>query len=88
VIGLPTGEAEVVEIPIPVVAAEAAGALALLAHRIDGADRVLVLGTQELRIALEREIVAIGHRPEVIREETTVGRLDEADLLARLRRLP
>jgi hypothetical protein len=51
-------------------------------------DRVLVLGTEELRVALEREIVAIGHRPETIREAEANGPMDEAalaELLADLR---
>ena len=50
-------------------------------------DRVLVLGNDDLRTALEREIVAIGHRPETIREAVVEGPVDEAVLLARLRRL-
>ena len=64
-------------------------ALAEVAHRIGDVDRVLVLGTDELRTALEREIVAIGHRPETIREAAACeGPVEpRAALLARLRRL-
>jgi hypothetical protein len=50
-------------------------------------DRVLVLGADDLRMALEREIVAIGHRPESIRDEPTPAIVDTAGLIARLRRL-
>jgi hypothetical protein len=64
-------------------------ALAELAHRIGQADHVLVLGPDDLRLALEREIVAIGHHPERIREEIVTGEsMEPADLVARLRRVP
>jgi hypothetical protein len=85
--GTATGEPQTLELPIPHPPTEAAPVLAEVAHRIGKVDRVLVLGTDDLRTALEREIVAIGHRPESIREETVPGPLVEADLVARLRRL-
>ena len=52
--------------------------LAEIAHCIGEVDRVLVLGTDDLRTALEREIVAIGHRPETIRDAVLEGPVDEA----------
>lgn len=61
--------------------------LADVAHRVGKADHVLVLGSDDLRLALEREIVAIGHHPEQIREEHTPGPIDPDALLARLDRL-
>jgi hypothetical protein len=81
------GEHATVELPIPHAAATTPPALAEIAHRIGDVDRVLVLGNEELRTALEREIVAIGHRPETIREAVVEGPVDEAALVARLRRL-
>ena len=75
------------ELPVPYTPAATPPALAEIAHRIGDVDRVLVLGNDELRTALEREIVAIGHRPETIREAAVEGPVDEAVLLARLRRL-
>ena len=48
---------------------------------------MLVLGAEELRTALEREIVAIGHAPETIREAPLVGPANRQDLLERLRGL-
>ena len=75
------------ELPVPYESAATPPALAEIAHRIGDVDRVLVLGNEELRTALEREIVAIGHRPETIREAVLDGPVDEAVLLARLRRL-
>ncbi len=73
-----------VELPIPYVPTATPAALADIAHRIGEVDRVLVLGTDDLRTALEREIVAIGHRPETIREAMVEGPVDEAMLVARL----
>ncbi len=85
--GSDTGEPASLELPVPPTPAATPAALADIAHRIGAVDRVLVLGTDDLRIALEREIVAIGHRPESIREEPVTSRLDESALVARLRRL-
>jgi hypothetical protein len=85
--GSATEEPAELELPIPHRPTETAPALAEVAHCIGAVDRVLVLGTEELRTALEREIVAIGHRPESIREEAAGARPDPADLVARLRRL-
>ena len=82
-----SGEHSTLELPIPYASAATPPALAEIAHRIGDVDRVLVLGNEELRTALEREIVAIGHRPETIREAILEGPVDEAALLARLRRL-
>jgi len=76
-----------IELPVPHVPTATPPALADIARQIGEVDRVLVLGTDDLRTALEREIVAIGHRPETIREAVVEGPVDEAMLVARLRRL-
>jgi hypothetical protein len=81
------GEPASLELPIPYTAAATPPALAEVAHQIGDVDRLLVLGTDDLRTALEREVVAIGHHPESIREEAMTGPLDRAALLERLRRL-
>lgn len=81
------GEPEVLDLPVPTLPAATPSALADIAHRIGDVDRVIVLGADDLRTALEREIVAIGHRPESIREEPRTGPMDEAAVVARLRRL-
>jgi hypothetical protein len=67
--------------------AEPASMEAEIAHAIGDVDRVLVLGVDELRTALEREIVAIGHRPETIRDAEVEGPMDVAMLYDRLERL-
>jgi hypothetical protein len=85
--GTATGDPATLEVSIPDLSAATLPALADIAHRIGEVDRVLVLGADELRTALEREIVAIGHRPESIRDEPTAGPTDEASLVLRLRRL-
>lgn len=73
-----------VEVPIPASPAVTPPALAQVAHSIGQVDRVLVLGRDELRIALEREIVAIGHHPETIVDADEAGPMDEAALKERL----
>ncbi len=75
------------EWPVPLTYTETPPVLAEIAHRIGDVDRVVVLGNDELRTALEREIVAIGHRPETIREAIADVPVDETELVARLARL-
>ncbi len=75
------------ELRIPAAPAMIPPALAEVAHSIGAVDRVLVLGEGDLRTALEREIVAIGHRPETIREAEVTGHVDEAILAERLAHL-
>jgi hypothetical protein len=81
------GEHATLEVAVPHAPTAMTPVLAEIAHSIGVVDRVLVLGTDDLRTALEREIVAIGHRPETIREAVLEGPVDEEVLLARLRRL-
>jgi hypothetical protein len=78
------GELTSLELAIPSTPAVMPPALAEVAHSIGAVDRVLVLGADELRTALEREIVAIGHRPETIRDAEEGGPMDEAALAERL----
>jgi len=75
------------EVRIPETTAATPPVLAEVAHSIGSVDHVLVMGTDDLRIALEREIVAIGHRPDTIREGGIEGIVDEAVLIDRLRRM-
>jgi hypothetical protein len=75
------------EVALPELAGATPPALAEVAHSIGTVDRVLVMGPDDLRTALEREIVAIGHRPDTIREARPVGPVDEAYLVERLRNL-
>ncbi|HYO43783.1 MAG TPA: hypothetical protein VES19_11350 [Candidatus Limnocylindrales bacterium] len=77
-------ELPAMEIAIPSIAAVTPPVLAEVAHTIGDVDRVLVLGVDELRTALEREIVAIGHRPETIRDAEVAGPMDVAALRERL----
>jgi hypothetical protein len=81
------GDPEEIEVAIPDSLAATPPALAEVAHWIGAVDRVLVLGTDDLRTALEREIVAIGHHPETIREAAIEGPVDREILRDRLRRL-
>jgi hypothetical protein len=81
------GTTEESEVALPDMPAATPSALAEVAHRIGAVDRVLVIGPDDLRTALEREIVAIGHAPETIREAALEGPADRDALLERLRRL-
>jgi hypothetical protein len=85
--GTGTGEPASLELPLPASDAATPPVLAEIAHQVGDADRVLVLGAEDLRTALEREIVAIGHRPEAIRDERQLTRPDRDTLVDRLRRL-
>jgi len=82
--GAGDAQPESLELPVPELPAITPPALAEIAHAIGVVDRVLVIGPDDLRTALEREIVAIGHRPETIREADLDGPPDEAALIARL----
>ena len=62
-------------------------ALAAVARAIGEVERVVVVGPAELRLALEREFVAIGHRPDVIRDAVLEGPIDTGVILEELRRL-
>jgi hypothetical protein len=62
------GEVASSEVRIPPLVGDTPPVLAEIAHSIGRVDHVLVLGAPDLRTALEREIVAIGHRPETIRD--------------------
>jgi hypothetical protein len=81
------GAIDEAEVELPDMPAATPTALAEVAHRIGAVDLVLVLGPEDLRTALEREIVAIGHAPETIRETAIEGPVDRDALLATLRRL-
>ena len=81
------GEPDEAEVLMPDTPGATPLALAEVAHHVGDVDRVLVLGTDDLRTALEREIVAIGHQPETIREAELEGPVDREVLLAKLRRL-
>ena len=85
--GSGTGEPASLELPLPPSPAATPAVLAEIAHLVGDVDRVLVLGADDLRTALEREIVAVGHRPEAIHEEPGHAPLDEVALVARLRQL-
>ena len=82
-----TGEIDEVVVRLPGTLTATPAALAEVAHRIGSVDRVVVMGGDDVRTALEREIVAIGHAPETIREAALEGPLDREALLARLHRL-
>jgi hypothetical protein len=58
--------------------------LAIVARAIGEQDRVAILGPSAARLALEREYVAIYHRPERLIDVERPVRPEEADLVDRL----
>jgi hypothetical protein len=61
--------------------------LARVVHEIGDRERVIILGPNTARLALEREYVAIYHRPDRLVDVEPAGALDSEDLVERLRRL-
>jgi hypothetical protein len=58
--------------------------LAIVAHAIGDQERVVILGPNATRLALEREYVAVYHRPERLIDVERSGRIEEAALVDRL----
>jgi hypothetical protein len=58
--------------------------MALVARAIGDRERVAILGPNAARLALEREYVAIYHRPERLIDVGRPARLEEAALVDRL----
>jgi len=81
------GGLEEAEVGLPDAPGATPTALAEIARRIGDVDRLLVMGREETRTALEREVVAIGHRPETIVDAGPEGPVDREALASRLRRL-
>lgn len=59
--------------------------LALVVHAIGDRERVLILGPSSVRLALEREYVAIYHRPERLVDVEPAETMDAEALVLRLR---
>jgi hypothetical protein len=61
--------------------------IAVVAGAIGDRQRVLILGAGPLRLALEREYVAIFHRPERIVDVEPSSGIDRAELIRRVQEL-
>jgi hypothetical protein len=61
--------------------------LALVADAIGDRERVLILGPSDARLELEREYVAIYHRPDRLIDVEPAGPIGTMDLTRRLREL-
>lgn len=61
--------------------------LARVAHEIGDRDRVVILGPDDMRTELEREYVAIDHRPERIVDVEPSGPVTLEELVDRLHEL-
>lgn len=61
--------------------------LALVVQALGDRERVVILGPSSARLALEREYVAIYHRPDRLVDVERAGAVNTEDLVARLRAL-
>lgn len=61
--------------------------LDLVIRAIGDRERVMILGPSSVRLALEREYVAIYRRPDRLVDVEPSGPMDEAELVDRVRRL-
>jgi len=61
--------------------------LAHVVHEIGDRERVVIVGASPIRLALEREFVAISHRPDRLIAAPPSARDDGAEIVDRLRRL-
>jgi hypothetical protein len=61
--------------------------LAHVVHEIGNTPTVSIVGPSSIRLALEREFVAISHRPERLVGIPTSTRVAEMEVLERMRRL-
>jgi hypothetical protein len=61
--------------------------LAIVVRAIGDRERVVILGPSAMRLALEREYVAIHHRPDRLVDVEPAGALDGDELVRRLREL-
>ena len=61
--------------------------LAIVVHAIGDRERVVILGPSSMRLALEREYVAIHHRPARLVDVEPAGALDPTELVRRVREL-
>ncbi len=62
--------------------------LGRVAHEIGDPDHVLVMGTESLRLELEREYVTVSHRPDRIMDAEPAREPTREELVARLREVP
>lgn len=61
--------------------------LAIVVRAIGDRERVVILGPSSMRLALEREYVALHHRPDRLVDVEPAGAPDRDDLVRRLREL-
>jgi hypothetical protein len=60
--------------------------LAHVVHEIGDGERVMVVGSGPMRLALEREYVSISHRPDRLMSVPAIARVDGAEIADRLLR--
>jgi hypothetical protein len=81
----PGGTIEVSEFDLPPDDAGQQIALASVAHALADGDRIAVMGAESVRTRLEREYVAISHRPDRLMDVHREGPVSREDLVRLLR---
>lgn len=84
----PRGAIEVNEFDLPSDEPAQQIALASVAHALAEGDRVAVMGAEPVRTRLEREYVAISHRPDRLVDMPREGPVSSEDLVRLLREQP
>ncbi len=87
IVATSTGGAEPVVSEIVAPDGEDSTYLARVVDAIGDRERIVIMGPDDSRLALEREYVAIDHRPERLIDVEPAGRLDRDDVIARLNQL-
>lgn len=82
---MPGGAVDVEEFTFPQDETGRQLAFAAVAHAIGESDRVVVMGPESARTRLEREYVAISHRPDRLVEIEREGPVSRDDLVGLLR---
>jgi hypothetical protein len=77
----PNGSVDVKEIAIPVTEGGELSALAQVAEQMGDHARVVILGPDEMRLALEREYVSLYRRPDLIVDVRPEGLISQANLI-------
>ncbi|HSK51580.1 MAG TPA: hypothetical protein VLA44_02425 [Clostridia bacterium] len=84
---MPSGAIDVTEVDLPGLHEDEARALTRVADVIGDRERVVVTGPRSMRTALERQYVAIFHRPDRLIDIEPDGPLTRRQLVERLEEL-
>ena len=84
---MPSGAIDVTELDLPADADDDSPALTRVADTIGDRERIVIVGSADMRTALERRYVAIFRRPDRLVDVEPAAPLTRHDLVERLREL-